>query len=178
MSRTEFLAGLSIATVELGLAVRFKTSGDAGSRVVRSDRATPVVIERAQSIVATVSTQTNLLGAENGLPPLEAGDRLTRVEFERRYEAMPHVKKAELLEGVVHMPSPVRAQSHGRPHAHVPTLVDDAGLYKSEIFPGLWLDAAALVRGDITTVVAALDRGLASTEHAAFLARLESHSGG
>ena len=31
------------------------------------------------------------------------GDRLTRDEFERRYEAMPHLKKAELIEGVVHM---------------------------------------------------------------------------
>lgn len=30
------------------------------------------------------------------LPPLENGDRLTRSDFERRYEAMPHVKKAEL----------------------------------------------------------------------------------
>ncbi len=50
------------------------------------------------------------------LPPLEPGDRLTRPEFERRYEAMPQVKKAELIEGVVHMPSPVRYRSHGVPH--------------------------------------------------------------
>jgi hypothetical protein len=35
------------------------------------------------------------------LPPLENGDRLTRVEFERRYTAMPNVKKAELSEGIV-----------------------------------------------------------------------------
>ncbi len=49
-------------------------------------------------------------------PPLEPGDRLTREEFERRYQAMPHLKKAELIEGVVYMPSPVRAlhsQCHG-----------------------------------------------------------------
>ena len=39
--------------------------------------------------------------------PLEHGDHLTREEFERRYEAMPHVRKAELIEGVVYMPSPV-----------------------------------------------------------------------
>jgi hypothetical protein len=32
--------------------------------------------------------------------PLENGDRLTRVEFERRYNLMPHVKKVELVEGV------------------------------------------------------------------------------
>ncbi len=41
-------------------------------------------------------------------PPLESGDRLTRPEFERRYEALPHVKKAELIEGVVHVPPPRR----------------------------------------------------------------------
>ena len=50
------------------------------------------------------------------IPPLRAGDRLTRAEFEWRYAAMPDVKKAELLEGVVHMPSPVRHTHHGLPH--------------------------------------------------------------
>ncbi|MEM9220448.1 MAG: Uma2 family endonuclease, partial [Cyanobacteria bacterium P01_F01_bin.150] len=29
-------------------------------------------------------------------PPLENGDRLSRAEFERRYQAMPHLRKAEL----------------------------------------------------------------------------------
>lgn len=48
-------------------------------------------------------------------PPLEAGDRLTRAEFERRWEAMPHVKKAELIEGVVYMPTAIRYRPHGRP---------------------------------------------------------------
>jgi Uma2 family endonuclease len=54
---------------------------------------------------------------EAPVPPLRAGDRLTRDEFERRYDAMPDLKKAELLEGVVHMPSPVRFDQHGSPHA-------------------------------------------------------------
>ena len=48
--------------------------------------------------------------------PLETGDRLTRAEFERRYAAMPAVKKAELIEGIVYMPSPVgrdHAKAHG-----------------------------------------------------------------
>src|SRR5262249_6517637 len=49
-------------------------------------------------------------------PPLENGDRLTREEFERRYDAMPNLKKAELIEGVVYLPSPVRFQHHGSPH--------------------------------------------------------------
>lgn len=53
------------------------------------------------------------------IPPLEQGDRLTRREFERRYETMPHIKKAELIEGVVHMSSPVRFKSHGLPHGYV-----------------------------------------------------------
>jgi hypothetical protein len=35
------------------------------------------------------------------IPPLEHGDHLSREEFERRYEAMPEVKKAELIEGMV-----------------------------------------------------------------------------
>ena len=49
-------------------------------------------------------------------PPLQQGDHLTRAEFERRYSAMPQIKKAELIEGIVQMPSPVRYQSHGSPH--------------------------------------------------------------
>jgi len=49
--------------------------------------------------------------------PLENGDRLTRKEFERRYTAMSQLKKAELIEGIVYMGSPVRAKSHGKPHA-------------------------------------------------------------
>jgi Uma2 family endonuclease len=55
--------------------------------------------------------------------PLENGDRLSRDEFERRYEAMPHVKKAELIEGVVYMPSPVTLGDHGSPHFKLVTLM-------------------------------------------------------
>ena len=55
-------------------------------------------------------------------PPLKHGEQLTRDEFERRYEAMPHLKKAELIEGVegvVYMPSPVRTDIHSDPHARI-----------------------------------------------------------
>lgn len=52
-------------------------------------------------------------------PPLENGDRLLRCEFERRYDALADLKKAELIEGVVHMPSPVRAESHAQPNSVV-----------------------------------------------------------
>jgi len=57
------------------------------------------------------------LSRKTGLPPLEPGDHLSRAEFERRYDAMPGLKKAELIEGVVHMPSPVRWKQHAEPHA-------------------------------------------------------------
>jgi Uma2 family endonuclease len=50
---------------------------------------------------------------------LESGDRLTRVEFHRRYCRRPDIKKAELVEGVVYVASPVRADMHGEPHASI-----------------------------------------------------------
>jgi Uma2 family endonuclease len=218
---------------------------------------------------------------ESDIPELEPGDRLSRAEFRRRYEAKPSLKKAELIEGVVYMPSPVRIRRHGRPHAHfiywlvsyeattpgvivadnasvlldldnepqpdavlligpdhggqarindddyverAPELVaevaantvsydlniklniyrrngvkeyivwrvldrqidwfvlrggdfvrlplDDGGLYRSEVFPGLWLDPAALVRGDTQRVLTTLQLGLASSDHADFVTRL------
>ena len=62
-------------------------------------------------------------------PGLENGDRLTRAEFERRYEAMPQLKKAELIEGVVYMPSPVRLRRHSRPHLHLASWL---GTYEAE----------------------------------------------
>jgi Uma2 family endonuclease len=43
----------------------------------------------------------------------EPGDRLTREEFLSRWERMPHVKLAELIDGVVYLPSPVSIP-HGR----------------------------------------------------------------
>lgn len=51
------------------------------------------------------------------LPPLQSGDRLSRDEFHRRYTAMPDVK-AELIEGVVFMASPISA-AHGNPHSDI-----------------------------------------------------------
>jgi hypothetical protein len=220
--------------------------------------------------------------ATNGttcVPPLENGDRLTRAEFERRYEAMPHLKKAELIEGVVYMPSPVRLDQHGEPHQDLGTylgiyrhftpgtkggdncsvrmdvnnepqpdvglfivggnawvdnegyingspelvaevsastvkfdlgtkltvykrngvkeymvwrvedrafdwfilrndqyerLIPQAGIVKSETFPGLWIDCEALLRGDHARVHEVLQQGLRSPEHAAFVNALET----
>ncbi|MGH2585064.1 MAG: hypothetical protein ACRDJE_09125 [Dehalococcoidia bacterium] len=46
-------------------------------------------------------------------PVLDSGDRLTRAEFHRRCCARPDIKKAELVEGVVYVASPVRLDGHG-----------------------------------------------------------------
>ena len=55
------------------------------------------------------------------VPPLHNGDRLTRKEFERRYDAMPPGVEAELIEGVVYMVASVRIQSHSEPHFLITT---------------------------------------------------------
>jgi Uma2 family endonuclease len=72
-------------------------------------------------MVATISPALKI-------PPLENGDKLTRREFERRYTNMPHVKKAELIEGRVFMSSPLRLKAHGKPHAHIITWL---GVYQA-----------------------------------------------
>jgi Uma2 family endonuclease len=50
---------------------------------------------------------------------LEAGDHLTRTEFHRRYCGRPDIARAELVEGVVYVPSPVRADLHAEPHGAI-----------------------------------------------------------
>ncbi len=62
---------------------------------------------------------TKRRGKKQQLPPLMAGDHLTRAEFERRYVAQPHIRKAELIEGVVYMPSPVHLNKHSKPHSRI-----------------------------------------------------------
>jgi len=79
------------------------------------------------------------------VPALQNGDRLTRDEFERRYEAMPDIKKAELIEGTVYMPSPVRASGHGEPHAHLMTWL---GTYAAAT-PGVRVADNATIRLDL-----------------------------
>lgn len=214
------------------------------------------------------------------IPPLQPGDHLSRAEFERRYEATPDVKKAELIEGIVYMPPPVSQDDHGGPNfklivwlghyllntpgieggenstvrldiesepqpdallyvlpshggqvringgyieggpefvaevaastasydlhskkrvylrnnvreylvwrvldqavdwfilregAYVPNEPDSQGVYFSQSLPGLCLDAAALIRRDLTTVVRRQQEALNDPRHAAFVAKL------
>jgi Uma2 family endonuclease len=218
------------------------------------------------------------------IPPLENGDRLTRAEFERRYTAMPRVKKAELIEGIVYMPSPVNQDRHAGPHSDVvywlkhyavrtpgaqtgdnPTLRLDldnepqpdvclfihpsfggrsklvdgyleggvelvaevanssvsidmhsklnvyrrngvleyfvwrvmdgeidwfvlrdgiyeklqqtaSGILQSIVFPGLWLNPAALLKGDMLSVAKTVEQGVATPEHAEFVKSLQANA--
>jgi hypothetical protein len=71
-----------------------------------------VLAQRTQGIEAPVPPREKV-------PPLENGDRLTRAEFERRYDAMRDLKKAELVEGEVYVGSPVRHGQHSKPHTEL-----------------------------------------------------------
>ena len=53
-------------------------------------------------------------------------------------------------------------------------LAGEDGIYRSEVFPGLWLDPAALLKGDLARVFQVVQQGLATPEHAAFLTRSTS----
>ncbi len=88
---------------------------------------------------ASTQTATQIL-------PLENGDRLSRIEFERRVAAMPKVKKAELIEGIVHMASPLRHRGHGKPHAAIMTLLST-----------YWIATPGVDIGDNSTVRLDLD---------------------
>ena len=82
----------------------------------------------------------------NSLSPLiilENGDRLNQDEFERRYTAS-NIKKAELIEGIVHVASPLRYTPHGKPHSHIITWL---GTYQAAI-AGLEVGIEPTVRLD------------------------------
>jgi len=82
--------------------------------------------------------------AEPRIPRLESGDRLAADEFERRYDAMPGLKKAELIEGVVYVASPV-TEGHASPHMD---LVSWLGMYKA-LTPGVTGGADGTLRLDL-----------------------------
>src|SRR6266496_3297150 len=82
-----------------------------------------LIREAPMSALTSKSRSRRITAApeRNGVPELHPGDRLTVAEFERRYEAMPELKKAELIEGVVYMSSAVRIEEHGAQHADMLT---------------------------------------------------------
>jgi Uma2 family endonuclease len=79
------------------------------------------------------------------IPPLVNGDKLTRYEFERRYNVMSNLKKAELIEGIVYMPAALRFKSHGQPHGWLLTWL---GTYEAAT-PGVELGVEPTVRLDL-----------------------------
>jgi Uma2 family endonuclease len=76
---------------------------------------------------------------------LQSGDRLSRAEFERRYAAATDVNKADLIEGIVYLASPLRHRQHGKPHSRVITWL---GIYQA-LTPGVDLSDAPTVRLDL-----------------------------
>jgi Uma2 family endonuclease len=81
----------------------------------------------------------------NLIPPLENGDRLSSVEFERRTATIPEQIKTELIDGVVYMAAALRYEGHGLPHSHIMTWL---GLYMAYT-PGVELADNTTVRLDL-----------------------------
>ncbi len=52
----------------------------------------------------------------------------------------------------------------------------DDGIYRSEVFPGLWLDPKSLFDEDRNGLIAALERGLDTPEHARFVEELTARA--
>ena len=76
---------------------------------------------------------------------MQSGDRLSCAEFERRYAAATDVNKADLIEGIVYLASPLRHRQHGKPHSRVITWL---GIYQA-LTPGVDLSDAPTVRLDL-----------------------------
>jgi Uma2 family endonuclease len=74
-----------------------------------------VSLPKPISIPATIPDDDR----DSTFPPLETGQQLTADEFMRRYEATPDLENVELIEGVVHLASPVRAAFHGTPQLSI-----------------------------------------------------------
>lgn len=74
-------------------------------------------------------------------PPLQSGDHLSRAEFERIYQLHPEIKKAELIEGVVFVASPLHLKTHANPHFNIITWL---GTYAAQTPGTLGADNATL----------------------------------
>ena len=85
-------------------------------------------------------------------PTLEAGDHLSVAEFMRRYEASPGIHKAQLIEGTVHMASPVNASFHAKPDSIIQGWLFTYSLAhpELEVLPNatLYLDGENVVQPD------------------------------
>lgn len=89
-------------------------------------------------------------------------------------------ERAGVLDYVVRCIEPDEVRWHARRGGRLEQVPPDAdGLYRSAAFPGLWLDPATLLAGDTRALRAAVDRGVATPEHAEFARRLaQTRAGG
>lgn len=101
-------------------------------------------VQTRQGDSAPVLFRVEETPAPRRVPRLENGDRLTRAEFEHRYDAMPEAKKAELIGGVVFIPSPVRHSLHSEPNTDMVTWL---GVYRAAT-PGLSAGVNGTIRLD------------------------------
>lgn len=99
-------------------------------------------------MMANVPMPKRVARSHGNPEPLENGERLTAPEFMRRYEAMPHLKKAELIEGVVYMGSPVRVKFHAAPDNLVQTWLGNYSFHT----PGTQAAGNGTVQLDIDNV--------------------------
>jgi Uma2 family endonuclease len=84
-------------------------------------------------------------------------------------------ERAQVREYVVFALDPNEIYWHRWSNGRLEPVTPDAdGIYRSLVFPGLWLDPAAFWADHRPALVATLERGLASPEHAAFVARLQA----
>lgn len=82
-------------------------------------------------------------------------------------------ERAGVLEYVVLITGPAEVLWHSRQNGRLIRVEPSGdGLYRSNAFPGLWLDLSALLTSNGPALLASLGQGLASPEHAAFVARL------
>lgn len=99
--------------------------------------------------MTTTAQRPESAGSGDHPVTLESGDRLTRAEFHRRYSLRPDIKKAELVQGVVYVASPVRMKEHGEPHLTLGALLWNVAAR----IPGLSVgDNATVLLSDESTV--------------------------
>jgi Uma2 family endonuclease len=82
-------------------------------------------------------------------------------------------ERAGVLEYIVRAIDPDEVYWFGQEQgALVQRPVGHDGLYRSSVFPGLWLDPIALLKGDTQRLREVVDLGCSTAEHGAFVARL------
>jgi len=106
--------------------------------------------------------------------PLRTGERLTRHEFERRYLANPHIKKAELVEGVTQVREPVGFHTHARPHSSIAGLLFNYAAYtvgvSAMVEPTLRLDRNNEPQPDAALLIEAAAGGQSRVDEDGYIA--------